>query len=127
MRNSHLASLGLALASLASCQQGATVTVEQVGGVVTMVVTQYNDPKPACISDLSVYRAREDGTAMATPVWHVLGDLRAPCTSRFELGRVPAGFAADTGMTAPTLAVGQRYIVTAGGRGFMGDGEFVAR
>lgn len=110
----------IALVALAACQREAKLTVSQVGGSV--VITASRDDGPACVSGLYVYKDAPAGRSD----WHLSSLPEASCTSRFTLGQVPPGFAANT--SAPTIAIepGRSYTVEVTGSGFIGATKFVA-
>jgi len=112
----------LALALLAACVQGATVTVDQSGGKVT--ASAVRGDKPACVDDLDVVEAR-DGVGDPAPVaWHIVTADADLCVSRFTLGEMPAGFDQDAPLVP--LVPGRRYRVELSGTGFMGATSFTA-
>ena len=112
------------LGSLVACQQGANLMVQQTGGVVWVTAARLQGTKPACVSDIAVYRGKPDG---ARPMWHIVAAPEAACTTKLKLGNTPPGFATDDGMAAPRFEAGQTYRVEVSGNGFLGATDFTAQ
>lgn len=107
--------------ALAACQRQAQLSVSQGSGEVTVTAT--SEDKPACVRDLYVYESGKGGV----PLWHVATASIATCTHMVSLGRVPEGFAADTGRPNLTLKPGTSYDVEMSGSGMTGATTFVAQ
>lgn len=105
---------------LASCKLGADVAVEQAGGRATVQVSRDG---PACIRNLTVY----EGEPNDPPAWNIVGGPRTPCTTRIQLGQVPAGFDPDPGRSTLTLKPGQTYVVAVDGVSWSAGARFVAQ
>ena len=116
--------LALALLGLTACQQGVTVAIDQSAGAISVAVTRMEGSKPACLSDVSVYRGEPDG---GQPLWEIVAAPEAACTTKLKLGTTPPGFATDDGMAAPRFEAGQTYRVEVSGNGFLGATDFTAQ
>ena len=104
---------GVSLAGvLAGCQLEADVEVVQRGTTPQFVVT-YDNGKVACTQGLTVTLGPEGSR---NDIWAVRRKDDAPCTDRFDYGRVPPGY--EVVVPPRPLSSGQSYSVYANGSGW---------
>jgi len=103
-------------AAIAACQNEVVVEVSQVGDDITFVAKR--DDKPACIDEVTVYRADDQ----LKPLWTLGAPKKVPCQSEFRYGQDAAGFLTDG--PPPKLQNGVKYAVSMRGAGQIGQGDF---